>query len=64
MTKSVSLGIGLLSHIILKIFSSGTRLLLPFSAVNIKLMKIRTGGVVEILICFGFSCFLINFIAE
>lgn len=61
---SISLGIGILSHIILDIFSGGTRLLLPFSAVNIKLMKIRTGGVIEILICFCFSCFLVNWAAE
>lgn len=60
----MGLGIGLLSHIILDLFSGGVRLLLPFSNRNIKIMKIRTGGVVEILICFVFLCFLSNWVAE
>lgn len=60
---SLGLGIGLLSHIILDLFSGGTRLLLPFTDINIKITKIRTGGILEILIRFVLLCFLINCIS-
>ncbi len=59
-THMLSLGLmlGLLSHILLDLFSGGIRLFLPFSPYNVKMARIKTGGALEWIIRIGFMMVL------
>jgi len=61
---SLGLMLGLLSHILLDLFSGGTRLFLPFSIHNIKFLKIKTGGIIEWIIRIVFTVVLVYGVTE
>lgn len=59
---SMGLMLGLLSHILLDLFSGGTRLFLPFSIHNVKFLKIKTGGMMEWVIRIIFTVILVYWV--